>query len=970
MLGFLFNQASLLSIKVAAGLKNTRNSLLLRQLNNYNSQRFFSLKSNKSLVEQRERKNIHSLNSNNKRNSPSNLQRRKIFLSATVPKFASALVDTTSKNNTDIGLTSSNNSSVMSSTNFELVRSIKTDYDIDITKYISKKTGLSVLHVDFEGPLVKGYFVLATEATDDDGCPHTLEQFQRIMYPPGIGYRSETGGLMECIRKLNVDKIRQYHRDYYRPDNLCLIITGKVPHENLLQVLQPLDERIASKGALPPAKRPWVESPAIPPLEKSVEQVIEFPDEDESMGQILIGWQGPKINEFLDLMALEMLHKYLSDSAISVLQKEFVEIAEPLCTEISFHITNYIRVPIYVEFSNVPTESLEKLSSQIFPVLERVAKEGFDMKRMKNVIYRDRLKTLNYIEANPAVGFAMTCIAGKPSAEFAKKLADDEKQRIEKQREELGPERLKELELLFEEAKKKNELPLPPEIIKNFPIPHVDSIPFIKVVLGRNIPDPQFQNPVQEHLDKDSKVAIPYFIQYGYIQSAFIKVSIYISTAALPPDLRPYLEIYLDSFYSLPLIRPDGTRLTYEEVIKELNEDTVSYLCGLGAGGSFEDLLCFSIKVEANKYAKAIEFLRDLLWHTEFAVDRIKNITTKLINDIPSRKRDGYRMAATILRTIIYDPVNSNHNALNVLHQEKFLPDVIKLLDENPEKVVQDLKKFREILTRPENFRINVVGDIFKIENPKSAWAEHFKNLQFTRPIEPVHLAQEVLTESGKHPGNKGYVISLPTIESTFSVHVAKGITEFNSPDLAPLIVLCELLDAMEGILWRLIRGQGLAYGNWLQVSVETGLIYFAVFKSPDAFKAFDQARQSIDDLAQKKIEFEQIDLEGAQSSVIYSIASEEKSKEQTASKLFITTVLKNLPPNHSQEFIKKVQAVKIEDLYVMLNKYLTNLFLAETSNVVLACTPTKVKDVQEGFAKRGFKLEEKSLDSIIVNTV
>ncbi|KAG9302935.1 hypothetical protein G9A89_022352 [Geosiphon pyriformis] len=841
-------------------------------------------------------------------------------------------------------------------------------------------------------------------------------QAQRLMYPEGIGYRSETGGLMECIRKLNVDKIRNYHRDYYRPDNLCLVITGKVPHDKLLATLGPLDERIASKGPLSSYKRPWVESSPVPPITKSIEQVVEFPDEDESIGQIMISWQGPKVNEHLDLMALEILHKYLSDSAISVLQKEFVEIEEPLCTSISFNISQHIRAPILVEFSNVPTEELNELSSRIFPVLERVAKEGFDMNRMKTVIYRDKLKTLNYVETNPQSGFAIACITdfiygkkngeelekafkdleyydevakftneqwvgylrkyyldnphitllGKPSAAFAKSLAEDEKKRVETQIEELGSDKLKELDNLLEEAKNKNEVPVPPEIIEGFPIPQVEHIPLISVVTGRNQPILLFDNPVQDYLNQDSKVEPPYFIQYDHIRSSFVSISILISTTAVPAELRPYLEIFLDSFYSLPLNRPDGTKLTYEEVIKELNEDTVHYNYGLGASGAFEDLISFNIKVEASKYAKAIQWLRDLLWYTEFTSERLKIIASKLLNDIPANKRDGNKMASAVLRTVLFDPVKSNQYALNILCQERFLPEALKRLEETPEKVVEDLLRFRNILTRPENFRIHVVGDILKLKDPKGAWVENFLNIEPENPLVPVRLAQEVLTEFGKNPGHKGYIVSLPAIESTFSIHCAKGITAFDSPDLAPLLVLCELLQTMEGVFWRMIRGQGLAYSVWLQASVEAGLVYFAIYRSPDAFKAFDQARKVISDLSQKTAEFDLPSLEGAKSGVIYSIISSEKTMAMAATKSFISIVLKNLPPNHSHEMIKQVQAVTVDDLHRMLNKYLTNLFLAETSNVVVASAPGKVKDVQGGFAKHGFHLENKGLDNII----
>ncbi|KAG8683213.1 hypothetical protein FRC09_016223, partial [Ceratobasidium sp. 395] len=60
--------------------------------------------------------------------------------------------------------------------NFELLQRVKVDYaDIELTKWRSKKTGLTVVHVDYDAPIVKGYFVLATEIFNDSGCPHTLE---------------------------------------------------------------------------------------------------------------------------------------------------------------------------------------------------------------------------------------------------------------------------------------------------------------------------------------------------------------------------------------------------------------------------------------------------------------------------------------------------------------------------------------------------------------------------------------------------------------------------------------------------------------------------------------------------------------------------------------------------------------------------------------------------------------------------
>ncbi|RIB09463.1 Metalloenzyme, LuxS/M16 peptidase-like protein [Gigaspora rosea] len=153
-----------------------------------------------------------------------------------------------------------------------------------------------------------------------------------------------------------------------------------------------------------------------------------------------------------------------------------------------------------------------------------------------------------------------------------------------------------------------------------------------------------------------------------------------------------------------------------------------------------------------------------------------------------------------------------------------------------------------------------------------------------------------------------GYIVKLSAIENTFAIHSTKGPTTFDSPDLAPLLVLCELLNIMEGIFWRVIRGQGLAYSAWLKVNVETGIIQFTTYKSPDAYKVYDQARKIINDLASKKVEFNKSELEAAKSGVIYGLVNKEDNIQKAAVESFVLQVLNNLDSGFNKKLISKVQ--------------------------------------------------------------
>lgn len=68
--------------------------------------------------------------------------------------------------------------------------------------------------------------------------------------------------------------------------------------------------------------------------------------------------------------------------------------------------------------------------------------------------------------------------------------------------------------------------------------------------------------------------------------------------------------------------RQSGERLSHEEVINKLDDETVSYEVGLGIANSFAETLRITIKVENAAYETAIAWLRDLLYGSEFDKER------------------------------------------------------------------------------------------------------------------------------------------------------------------------------------------------------------------------------------------------------------------------------------------------------------------------------------------------------------
>lgn len=70
----------------------------------------------------------------------------------------------------------------------------------------------------------------------------------RALYPGKCGYSSETGGIMKNLRESTTNtKVKNYHREFYRPENLKVIITGQVKHDDVFRALEKLENKIVSK---------------------------------------------------------------------------------------------------------------------------------------------------------------------------------------------------------------------------------------------------------------------------------------------------------------------------------------------------------------------------------------------------------------------------------------------------------------------------------------------------------------------------------------------------------------------------------------------------------------------------------------------------------------------------------------------------------------------------------------------------
>ncbi|KAI8993250.1 Metalloenzyme, LuxS/M16 peptidase-like protein [Pilobolus umbonatus] len=811
-------------------------------------------------------------------------------------------------------------------------------------------------------------------------------KLQHMIYPPETGYQHEAGGLIDCIRSLKIESIRDYHSEYYRPDNLIIVITGKMDQAQLLSTLRQIDKSILSRthhSQLMTAsiQKPWMPLPVIPNMESSSIETVYFPSESSSLCEI---------TAFLDIQAIHILNSYLVDTPIAPLNKLFVEHNSPYCTELDFRVAERSRLAMTLGFQNVPIEKADEIVPMLIPALNEIYyNQQIDMQRMKILIEKERLKVRSSSSFNTSlygeignddfidalqqakylrklanfsrkewlallkrtyldVNYA--AIIGKPSQELLEQIMEDETIRLDKQRISLGIDDIV-VDHVQLQSMDNSKSQIPSRIMENFPIPSVSSISSIDVSTAVNpyyLKQATNSNDIQLHINNDGDMNdIPYFIQYDQISSAFITLSVYMNTSHIPSHLRPYGRIYMDMIFASPLLK-DGKYISHSEVVQKLDSDIISYDATLGYQAAFREYIVVTIKVEASKYKSGVDWLQHLMWDTQFTHKRLVVAINKTLNDIPQAKQNG-----KLVKAIHTDITKSTEASCSYLYQDTFLPRVLKQLEINPDKVIQDINEYRSILCQAENLRIHVMGNILNIDNPKSAFQPWKEYQSKVKALPPVVRSRDVLGPYGLRPGYCTNIIILPSTESSFSVHSTKGPQDYDSEEIPSLLVLFELLHAMEGIYTRMVRGLGLAYKCWLTHLTEAGLITLFILRSSNILNAYDNIKLVTHQLVQGDVSFNKYALEGAKSSVIFDIADSEGTKEVAASQSFINKVLRQ-SDRQKVDFFRKVQDVTMDDIQKVLLKYIVPLFDPATSNHVIVTSHLKAEEMVQSLDRKG----------------
>lgn len=532
-------------------------------------------------------------------------------------------------------------------------------------------------------------------------------------------------------------------------------------------------------------------------------------------------------------------------------------------------------------------------------------------------------------------------ILGKPSMALATKLKETEEARITKRKEELGPEGLKKLAEKLEAAKAKNDVTIPDSVIDQWVVPGTDSIHFIESSTARSGKAKAVgpgKDAAQTAID-NAKPGLPLFVQFEHVPSNFVNVAVHVGTSQVPVELKPLISIFIDNFFNTPIKR-DGKLIDFEDVVMELERDTISYT--LNGGGKIYDpeSILMSFQLEPEKYTTIIEWVRALMFDSVFDVQRLKAGMSKALADIPEAKRDGRTMSLEVDWALHVDK-SWLPMARRTLVKAVYLRRLKKLLQESPDTVLDMFEQLRKHLFKFDNVRVLVTSDIAKLGEPVQPWDILTKSLGTEKEMSAIIKTHTKLNPEGQSPGNIGTVIiPMTSLDSSYSVSTSKGLTSFEDPRIPAMLVAVGYLEAVEGPLWNAVRGSGLAYGTNFNRELDWGFLQYRVYRSPDASKAIDISRETVEKIATGQVPLNKHLVEGAVSGIVSSFADEQATMADAAQQNYILSVVRGLGLDWTKKIMAQVRNVTNDEIKAVMKELILPVFQPGKSNIVVTCAP------------------------------
>lgn len=223
-------------------------------------------------------------------------------------------------------------------------------------------------------------------------------------------FKWECGGLTQDIATLSLEEITTFHRCFYNPSNISIIICGKLNDDSEAELLNLIGSVLKPSECYNSSEK-FVSDPLKNDSIASQSRIVHFPSNEDNLGSVGLAWLGAHAKDLTKVLSFHVLFKYLRETSSSPLYQRFVQIETPWATDIDYEIKPLFQTFMTLIFSGVPHRPdcddenglvPGKISSLLKETLISLSEDIDHLKQMiKFCLCSFELKLIELIEDDP-----------------------------------------------------------------------------------------------------------------------------------------------------------------------------------------------------------------------------------------------------------------------------------------------------------------------------------------------------------------------------------------------------------------------------------------------------------------------------------------------------------------------------------------------------------------------------------------
>ena len=716
------------------------------------------------------------------------------------------------------------------------------------------------------------------------------EKIAELIYPKDHPYNWTTIGSLTDLSNASMDDVKAFFRQYYVPNNTSLVIAGDFDPDQAKDWVEKYFGKIPTGSQI---TRPNPPTPKIDgEMRKSYEDSVQFP-------RLYMVWHTVPMNH-ADEAALDLLQFVLSAGRGSRLQSNLIYGKQIAQDAGAFHSSREIAGQFQVTSTARPGKSLDEIEKEINAEIERIKKEAptaDELNRALNVIESQTIFGMQTVGGKADQMNAYATFQGNPDRfqsdlDRFRKVTPADVQRVANTY--LNGNRLV---MSFVPRKEKavsqqnNAVNTPTSSDK----PDENQQDY-SANLPKPGPNPSFSLPsIEKH--KLSNGLNVWVVRQTELPIVSMNM-VFNSGGTADPQNRAGLASFTASLLNT------GTKTrSAVEIANQLQSIGVS---NIGSSSGW-DSANVSVQTLTKNLDKALDIYADVITNPVFPETEFNTLRTRSLNALRQRRDNANAIAGTVYSSLLYGKTHPYGKTLTG--------------DETSIKALSraEIEKFYATHYRPNNATLIVVGDtdaktiLPKLETAFANWKpadvpkfETPANVTFDRP--GIYVVDK--------PGAAQSVLSIGQI----------GVSRDN-PDFFPLQVMNSILGGQFSarVNMNLREKRGYTYGARTGFTYRRGAGPFEASADVQTAVTKESVMEFLKELngIRGAIPVTAAELEYNKQSIIRRFPQGFETNGQISGQLS-SLVVYGLPDSYFNDYISKINAVTLEDVSRVANKYLT----------------------------------------------